>query len=71
MAKILMVGKFMVLERWYVQDGDLICESGPDSKYGYLATTDTFEDFILHLRFKQEADGNSGVFLGHLLKALK
>ena len=58
-------------ERWYVQDGDLICESGPDSKYGYLATTDTFEDFILHLRFKQEADGNSGVFFRSSLEDTK
>lgn len=49
-------------ESWYVEDGDLICESGPNKKYGYLATTDIFKDFILRLRFKQEADGNSGVF---------
>ena len=25
-------------EKWYVEDGLLICESGPDAEYGYLAT---------------------------------
>jgi hypothetical protein len=25
-------------EKWYVDDGLLICESGPDQEYGYLAT---------------------------------
>lgn len=50
-------------EKWYVQDGDLICESGPDKGYGYLATNDFYDDFILTLEFKQEANGNSGVFV--------
>lgn len=49
-------------ERWYVENGELICESGPDAEYGYLATERTFKDFDLTLEFKQEADGNSGVF---------
>ncbi|MCG8467463.1 MAG: DUF1080 domain-containing protein [Gemmatimonadetes bacterium] len=49
-------------ERWYVEDGELVCESGPDEAYGYLATERTFGDFDLELEFKQEADGNSGVF---------
>lgn len=49
-------------ELWYVEDGELICESGPDGEYGYLATEQTFGDFDLTLEFKQEADGNSGVF---------
>ena len=26
-------------EKWYVDNGELICESGPDKEYGYLATT--------------------------------
>lgn len=47
---------------WYVEDGDLICASGPDNTYGYLATTDYYDDFDLTLEFLQEADGNSGVF---------
>lgn len=49
-------------EKWYVQDGELICESGPDAEYGYLSTVEHFKDFELELEFKQEADGNSGVF---------
>lgn len=49
-------------EKWYVEDGDLICESGPDAAYGYLATIDTFKNMDLSLEFKQEAEGNSGVF---------
>ena len=49
-------------ERWYVEDGELVCESGPDAQYGYLATEDSFRDFDLTVEFKQEADGNSGVF---------
>ncbi len=49
-------------EKWYVEDGLLICESGPDAEYGYLGTKKTFKDFELTLEFKQEADGNSGVF---------
>jgi hypothetical protein len=49
-------------EKWYVEDGLIICESGPDAEYGYLATKKTFKDFELTLEFKQEADGNSGVF---------
>ncbi len=49
-------------ERWYVADGDLVCESGPDAQYGYLTTDATFRDFDLTVDFMQEADGNSGVF---------
>ena len=50
-------------ERWYVEDGQLVCESGPDAGYGYLATDTFYDDFDLSLEFKQEADGNSGVFI--------
>ena len=49
-------------EKWYVEDGELICESGPDAAYGYLATDKHYKDFELTLEFLQEADGNSGVF---------
>ena len=49
-------------EKWYVEDGELVCESGPDAEYGYLATEQTFKDFDLTVDFKQEADGNSGIF---------
>jgi hypothetical protein len=49
-------------EKWYVEKGELICESGPDVEYGYLSTKEHYDDFELELEFKQEADGNSGVF---------
>ena len=49
-------------EKWYVEDGMLICESGPDAEYGYLATEQTFKNFDLTIDFKQEANGNSGIF---------
>ena len=49
-------------EKWYVQKGELICESGPDKQYGYFATDLEFKDFELTLQFKQESNGNSGVF---------
>ena len=49
-------------EKWYVEDGEIICESGPDEKYGYLATDKYYDNFELTLEFKQEANGNSGVF---------
>ena len=50
-------------EKWYVEDGLLVCESGPDAGYGYLATNEHYKDFELQLEFLQEADGNSGVFI--------
>jgi len=50
-------------EKWYVEDGLLVCESGPDEQYGYLATDKHYKDFTLTLEFKQEANGNSGVFI--------
>ncbi|WP_236978557.1 3-keto-disaccharide hydrolase [Membranihabitans maritimus] len=49
-------------EKWYVDDGILICESGPDEAYGYLATKKYYNDFDLSVDFLQEADGNSGIF---------
>ncbi len=50
-------------EKWYVEDGLLISESGPDKEYGYLGTNEHYKNFELDLEFKQEADGNSGVFI--------
>jgi len=49
-------------EKWYVEDGLLVCESGPDKQYGYLGTEKKYKNFELTLDFKQEANGNSGVF---------
>ena len=58
-------------ERWYVEDGLLVCESGPDAEYGYLATEQTYKNFVLELEFKQAADGNSGVFFRSSLDGTK
>ena len=58
-------------ELWYVEDGLLVCESGPEEKYGYLSTEKYYDDFILTLEFKQEANGNSGVFFRSTLEGTK
>lgn len=58
-------------ELWYVEDGLLVCESGPEAKYGYLSTEKFYDDFILTLEFKQEANGNSGVFFRSTLEGTK
>lgn len=50
-------------EKWYVQDKELVCESGPDKQYGYLSTNKDYKNFVLTLNFKLEANGNSGVFI--------
>ncbi|WP_339607652.1 DUF1080 domain-containing protein [uncultured Roseivirga sp.] len=58
-------------EKWYVQDGLLVCESGPAAQYGYLSTVDYYDDFELTLDFKQEANGNSGVFIRSTVEGTK
>lgn len=58
-------------EKWYVEDGLLVCESGPDKKYGYLATEKFYKDFDLTVEFKQEANGNSGVFFRSTIEGTK
>jgi hypothetical protein len=58
-------------EKWYVKDGLLVCESGPDKEYGYLATENSYQNFDLTLEFKQEADGNSGVFFRSSIEGTK
>jgi hypothetical protein len=58
-------------EKWYVADGELICESGPDKQYGYLGTTEKFKDFELSVDFLQEAEGNSGVFIRSSIEGTK
>ena len=58
-------------EKWYVDNGELVCESGPDKQYGYLATDKTYKDFELTLEFKQQANGNSGVFFHSSLDGTK
>lgn len=58
-------------EKWFVENGDLICESGPDKQYGYLATDAEFKDFEITLEFKQESNGNSGVFFHSSIEGTK
>ncbi len=58
-------------EKWYVENNLLVCESGPDKEYGYLATDEHYKNFELNLDFKQEADGNSGVFIRSTIEGVK
>jgi hypothetical protein len=58
-------------EKWYVDNGMLVCESGPDKKYGYLATEKFYKNFDLSLEFKQESNGNSGVFFRSTIEGVK
>ncbi|NML36864.1 DUF1080 domain-containing protein [Chitinophaga sp. G-6-1-13] len=58
-------------EKWYVDKGELVCESGPDKEYGYLATDKKYQNFELTVQFKQEANGNSGVFFHSSLEGTK
>ena len=58
-------------EKWYVDNGNLVCESGPDKQYGYLGTEKSYKNFDLSLQFKQEANGNSGVFFRSSIEGTK
>lgn len=58
-------------EKWYVDNGELVCESGPDKAYGYLSTDKNYQNFVLTLQFKQEANGNSGVFIRSGIEGVK
>lgn len=58
-------------EKWYVEKGELVCESGPDKGYGYLGTERKFKDMDLTLEFRQEANGNSGVFFRSSIEGTK
>mgnify|MGYP000900315511 FL=1 len=58
-------------EKWYVENGELVCESGPDKQYGYLSTNKNYKDFEFSVRFKQESNGNSGVFFRSSIEGVK
>lgn len=58
-------------EKWYVEKGELICESGPDKQYGYLVSDKSFKNFDLTVEFKQESNGNSGVFFHSSIEGTK
>ena len=49
-------------EKWEVVDGAIFGQ-GITKEYGYLATERSYRDFHLSLRFKCEANGNSGVYI--------
>ena len=49
-------------ELFYVEDGCIVLESGPDKGYGYLATREYYDDFDCTFEFNQVSDGNSGFF---------
>lgn len=58
-------------EKWYVEKGELVCESGPDKQYGYLSTDKHYKNFDLTLQFKQETEGNSGIFFRSTIDGVK
>jgi hypothetical protein len=58
-------------EKWFVEKGKLVCESGPDKKYGYLSTEKEYYNFELELEFRQQANGNSGVFFRSTFQGTK
>ena len=58
-------------EKWFVKNGELIAESGPDKEYGYLTTEKPYKNFVLTLDFKQEENGNSGVFFRSSVEGTK
>lgn len=58
-------------EKWYVEKGELICESGPDKEYGYLSTNKPYKNFDFTVKFKQEANGNSGIFFRSSIEGTK
>ena len=49
-------------EKWTIEDG-VIHGQGVTNAYGYLRTEKKYKDFWLSIRFKCEADGNSGVYI--------
>lgn len=55
-------------ESWYADNGMIVGASSSKGGYGYLATNKNYEDFILRLDFRLEADGNSGVFFRSTLQ---
>lgn len=58
-------------EKWYVENNEIVCESGPDAQYGYLGTEKHYKNFVLTIEFKQEANGNSGVFFRSTIEGTK
>lgn len=56
-------------DEWFVENGLLVMQSsGESGEFGYLATREYFDDFDLTVEFKQETDGNSGVFFRSIIE---
>ena len=58
-------------EKWYAEEGVLICENGADKKFGYLATDKKYKNFELSLEFKQNSKSNGGVFVRSTIEGIK
>ena len=58
-------------EKWYVEDGLMICESGPDKAYGYLSTEKFYDDFELDVEFLRKPTETAACFSVLLLKEQK
>ena len=43
-------------------EGNLVIENGENKQYGYLCTREYYDDFDLTVEFKEESNGNSGLF---------
>lgn len=55
-------------EKWSVDNGTILGETGPDNDDGFLKTIKTYKDFHAFLRFKCETDTNSGFFFHTFLE---
>ena len=49
-------------EKWSVDNGMILGESGPEKGNGFLMTKKTYKNFHAFLRFKCETNTNSGLF---------
>ncbi len=53
--------------KWTVENGEIVGETGT-GEYGWLVADQEYSDFILELKFKAEANGNSGIqFRSHII----
>lgn len=59
------------IEKWYVEEGLLIFESGLDEQYGYFCIIEFYDDFVFIFEFLQEVNGNSGVFFCFMVDGMK
>ncbi|MEM7385326.1 MAG: DUF1080 domain-containing protein [Verrucomicrobiota bacterium] len=48
---------------WKVENGEIVCQSGPKKKGSTLWTEKEYEDFIFETEFKFDGKGDSGIFL--------